>query len=176
MGLRALVGVENANGTYRARSVQTDGCPTVIVPVLSTLVHDVHGHDLADAVAYLMSTDWWRLSLLPAPPERGGDVLADPLDSGAAVHTGRLDAAIAGDFQWAYLIRQDQLRVYLAVHAEADARRWEPWGSWPVRALPDMAFGLLLDVQRCGYARQWQAQDHLRYLDAVRERFGQVTA
>ncbi|MFD0787148.1 hypothetical protein ACFQZ8_24880, partial [Micromonospora azadirachtae] len=61
MGLRALVGTEGAGGVYVARGVQHDGCPTMVVPALSVLLHELCGHSPKRAAAVLLQTDWSRL-------------------------------------------------------------------------------------------------------------------
>ena len=157
MGLRALLGVEDAGGTYRARPVHYDGCPTVIVPALTRLVHDVHEHDQAAAVEHLLQNDWRWLYLLP----RGGKGLTGEIvgvrsDESRPAETGEIATARAGDREWAYLFGGHRLHVYLSVAAlKPFTGRWVPWACWSVHELPSLSIKELLDVQRQGYSRQW---------------------
>lgn len=173
MGLRALIGVEDAAGTYRARSVHYDGCPTVIVPVLAALVHDTYQGDVTAAVAHLMHRDWRGLSCLPASLRHPAEVIEVACDQDQPVETGQIATANAGDREWAYLFCGDRLQVHLGVLPERGPARWKRWVHWSVDELPDLTVLELLDVQRSGYAKQWAAADFRTYMALVRERFHQ---
>lgn len=176
MGLRALIGVEDATGAYRARSVHYDGCPTVIVPVLSTLVHETYRGDVAATVAHLMHRDWRGLSRLPATAEHPWEVLEVPCDHDQPVETGQIATANADDRGWAYLFCGDRLQVHLGVLPERGPARWERWVHWLVDDLPDLSMQELLEVQRRGYREQWTAAEFRKYMELVRERFQQEQA
>lgn len=163
MGLRALVGVEDADGAYRARSVHYDGCPTAVVPALTVLVHEELDHDLAAAVERLMQSDWRRLYALPDCPH----MIGVPFDEPREPLTGRIDATGAFDREWAYLFGGHRLHIYLGVPTAPFVRRWEPWACWSVSELPLVTGVELLDVQRAGYRRQWLAGDRLSYMAAA---------
>lgn len=163
MGLRALVGTEGADGTYQARHVHHDACPTVVVPALSVLVHDELNHDPAAAVERLMRNDWRRLYALSGCSQLIGiptdDEPGEPL-------TGRIDASAADDREWAYLFGGHRLHVYLGVPVAPFLRKWEAWACWSVAELPLVPMTELLDVQRSGYAHQWRCGDRMSYLAA----------
>ncbi|MEH1014617.1 hypothetical protein V6U90_16085 [Micromonospora sp. CPCC 206060] len=163
MGLRALVGIERAGGTYEARHVQYDGCPTVMVPALSTLVHDRADRDPLAAVAHLLSSDWRYMHVLP-----GGELVGEPMDTSGGPEIGRLDDP-AGDREWAYLIGGHRLHVYIGMFPEEGSKRWWPWACWSLRELPVLPVDEVLAVQRNGYATQWQASQFRTYMSAVRD-------
>lgn len=173
MGLRALVGVEDADGTFRARPVHYHGCPTLLVPVLAVLVHHTCHHDLAAAVDWLLANDWRDLHV------RQGDDTAEaegtPSDCSGESEYGRITEYPAWDREWAYLFCGSWLHVYLSVFPETGAKHWQPWAAWPVDQLPEVGMPELLDVQGRGYRAQWRAADLRTYMAAVRERFGEET-
>ena len=173
MGLRALLGVEAAGGTYRARYVHYDGCPTVIVPALTALVHNVLDHDQAAAVDHLLRSDWRSLYALPGTGVVG-EVVGVPIPCAPEPETGRVGATTPGDREWAYLFGGHRLHVYLAVWPERGDKQWQPWACWSVNELPSLSMTELLDVQKRGFATQWRAADFRKYMAAVAEHYGEV--
>jgi len=172
MGLRALLGLEDAGGKYLARSVQLDGCPTVIVPVLTNLIHSRYDHDASAAMAQLMHGDWWRLHVQPATSGHQPQIVAQPSDHHSDPCSGTIGVDGAGDRQWAYLLGgRLRLHVYLGVRRLTGETRWEPWACWSLHDLPALPYQELLDVQRSGYSRQWAANSEATYVEAVAERF-----
>ncbi|MBL6280154.1 hypothetical protein JMF97_28730 [Micromonospora fiedleri] len=175
MGLRALIGTEGAGGFYRARHVQHDACPTMIVPALSALVHDLMGHDAQAAVAELMRSDWSRLYALPGTGV-AGHLVGVPSPNDGEPLCGHIATANAGDREWAYLFGGHRLHVYLGVFPEVGPKRWQPWACWSVNELPTVRLDEVLTVQRRGYSTQWLAADHRKYAEAIRERMKEVAA
>ncbi|RQX13394.1 hypothetical protein DDE19_25995 [Micromonospora ureilytica] len=173
VGLRALIGTEGAGGFYRARHVQHDACPTMIVPALSVLVHDMLGHNVQAAVDELMRSDWSRLYALPGTGT-AGHLVGVPSHSGREPEAGHLASASAGDREWAYLFGDHRLHVYLGVLPERGPKQWKPWACWSVHELPSLPMTEVLDVQKAGYAAQWRASDFRGYMEAVRDRMGEV--
>ncbi len=165
MGLRALIGIEKADGTYEARPVHYDGCPTAIVPALSVLVHEELNHDLAAAVARLLENSWRRVYALPGFTQ----MIGVPDDEPGDLETGRIDATGADDREWAYLFGGHRLHVYLGVPTAPFVRKWVPWACWSVSELPLVPGLELLDVQRAGYRHQWLCGDRMAYLAAAKE-------
>ncbi|WDZ84018.1 hypothetical protein [Micromonospora cathayae] len=169
MGLRALVGIEGADGTYLARHVQHDGCPTMVVPALSVLLHDLCDHNAETAVATLLHSDWSRLYALPATGPTGR--LVGVPSEGREPQVGNIAETPAGDREWAYLFGAHRLHVYLGVLPERGPKRWRAWACWSVGELPSLTQLDLLDVQKAGYAVQWQASGYRQYMAAVRAAF-----
>lgn len=169
MGLRAIVGTEGAGGFYRARYVQHDACPTMIVPALSVLVHDILGHNVQAAVDELMRSDWSWLYALPGTGTTA-HLVGVPSDSGSEAEVGHLGSANVGDREWAYLFGDHRLHVYLGVFPERGPKQWKPWACWSVRELPSVSITEVLNVQKAGYAAQWRASDFRAYMEAVRGR------
>lgn len=167
MGLRALVGTEGADGVYVARGVQHDGCPTMVVPALSVLLHELCGHRPERAAAVLLQNDWSRLFAVPGTGPSGH--LVGVPSEGYPVQTGRIAEARAGDREWAYLLGGHRLHVYLGVFPERGPKRWEAWACWSLHELGDLSQLDLLEVQKAGYAAQWRASDYRGYMEAVRE-------
>jgi hypothetical protein len=172
MGLRALVGVEDVGGTYRARHIHYDGCPTVVVPALTALVHNVFDHNQDLAVDHLLRTDWRRLYALPGTGMTG-ELVGVPIQSGPEPRTGQIGAASAGDREWAYLFGGHRLHVYLGLWPERGGKQWAPWACWSVNELPDVGQLELLDVQKAGAWAAWRASDFRSYMAAVSERYGE---
>ncbi|TDB80941.1 hypothetical protein [Micromonospora sp. KC721] len=168
MGLRALIGTEGAGGFYRARHVQHDACPTMIVPALSVLVHDLMGHDVRAAVDELLRSDWSRLYAVPGTGT-AGHLVGVLSHGGPEPEAGHLATANAGDREWAYLFGGNRLQVYLGVFPEVGPKRWQPWASWSVHELPTLPLDEVLTVQKAGYSTQWRASDRRKYMEAVRE-------
>ncbi|MFG3602598.1 hypothetical protein [Micromonospora chersina] len=166
MGLRALVGTEGADGTYLARHVQHDGCPTMVVPALSVLLHDVCGHNPAAAMTTLLHCDWSRLYAVPGTGP-SGHMVGVPSE-GYPPQVGRIAEAPAGDREWAYLFGGHRLHVYLGVFPERGPKRWQAWACWSLHELPSLTPLDLLEVQKAGYAAQWRASDYRGYMEAVR--------
>lgn len=171
MGLRALVGVADTSGAFRARTVELDGCPTVIVPALTHLIHQVHGGDVDAPMRRLMSHHWRQLHLLPATFGHRPEVVARPTGQDGPPVQGRLDLTPAGEHAWAYLVTDQRLHIYLGVDADTTTRVWTPWACWAVRELPNVRRDELLTVQRDGYATQWRATQQRGYAQAKQERF-----
>lgn len=170
MGLRALVGVEDADGTFRARPVHYHGCPTLLVPVLTALVHHTCNHDVTAAVDWLLANNWRDLHVRQAGD--AAEAEGTPSENSGKPEHGRITKYPAGDREWAYLFCGPWLHAYLALFPESGPAYWKPWAAWPVDALPDVGMPELLDVKRRGYHAQWQASDFRTYMAAVRERFG----
>ncbi|BCJ61598.1 hypothetical protein Jiend_50200 [Micromonospora endophytica] len=175
MGLRALVGTEGADGFYQARHVQHDACPTMIVPALSVLVHDLMAHDVQAAVDELMRTDWSRLYTLPGTGD-AGPLVGVPSPNDEEPLRGHIATENAYDREWAYLFGGHRLHVYLGVLPERGPKRWRSWACWSVHELPTLPLDEVLSVQKAGYSAQWRAADFRMYMDAVRERMKEVTA
>lgn len=174
MGLRALIGVEHADGSYKARRVHYDGCPDVIVPALAHLVFQVCGGQEQVALRELLSCDWTRIYLHTAFGARPATValnsspnLAFYPPEVATVAEGRV-----GDREWAYLFGGRRLHVYLAVYRLDGGKAWEPWACWPVTDLPRLPRAEVLDVQKRGYRRQSETSDEARYVELIAERYG----
>ncbi|MFU8873224.1 hypothetical protein [Micromonospora sp. SL4-19] len=167
MGLRALVGTEGADGVYLARHVQHDGCPTMVVPALSVLLHELCGHSPERAAAVLLQCDWSRLYAVPGTGPTG-HMVGVPSE-GYPPQTGRIAEARAGDREWAYLFGDHRLHVYLGVFPERGPKRWQPWACWSLHELPSLSQLDLLEVQKAGYAAQWRASDYRGYMEAVRQ-------
>ena len=96
VGLRALIGVEGADGRYKARPVHYDGCPDVIVPALSHLVFQVCGGDDQIAVEELLGCAWERIHLHTGTANRPSKITCVPSTNLA---TYPADIASIGDGQ-----------------------------------------------------------------------------
>ncbi|MGI5151370.1 hypothetical protein ACQEVC_34240 [Plantactinospora sp. CA-294935] len=172
MGLRALLGVEDVGGTYRARHVHYDGSPDVIVPALTALVHNVLDHDRAAAADHLLRTNWRRLYALPGTGVTG-ELVGTPIESGPEPETGQIGVTSPGDREWAYLFGGHRLHVYLGLWPETGQKQWEPWACWSVNELPDVSRVELLDVRKSGAWTAWRASDYRKYMSAVAEAYGE---
>src|SRR5690349_15197948 len=156
VGLRALIGVEDADGRYRARSVHYDGCPDVIVPALTHLVWQVCGGQERLALNELLGCDWSRIYLHTRVGNRPAKVTLNPSPN-LAYYPPEVAAVADGqvaDREWAYLFGGRRLHVYLGVRQLDGAKAWEPWACWPVTDLPHVPRAEMLDVQKRGYRRQ----------------------
>jgi hypothetical protein len=174
VGLRALIGVEDVGGRYKARRVHYDGCPDVIVPALTHLVTQVCGGREQMALNELLSCDWTRIHLHTGTGARPARLALQPSPNLAfypaeiaAVADGRV-----GDKEWAYLFGGRRLHIYLGVQLLDGGTAWEPWACWPVTDLPHLPRTELLDVQKSGYARQREMSAEASYVAALAERFG----
>lgn len=174
MGLRALIGTEGAGGHYRARHVQHDACPTMIVPALTVLVHELMGHDVQAAVDELMRSDWSRLYTVPGTGT-AGHLIGVPSPADGEPLCGHIMTACASDREWAYLIAGHRLHVYLGVYPEAGPKQWWPWACWSMHELPTVNLDEVLTVQKAGYSTQWRAADYRSYMASVREHIKEVT-
>ncbi|NLU77780.1 hypothetical protein HCA58_05090 [Micromonospora sp. HNM0581] len=175
MGLRALVGTEGAGGFYQARHVQHDACPTMVVPALSALVHELSGHNVQAAVDELLRSDWSRLYALPGTGI-AGHLVGVPSPADGEPLRGHITTENAGDREWAYLFGGHRLHVYLGVFPEVGPKRWRPWACWSVHELPSLRLDEVLTVQKAGYSTQWRAADYRQHMAAVREHIKEVAA
>lgn len=132
--VRSLIGLLNADGSYRARSCHEDGFPFHQAESLAESLHRYHDGDAAALFEQILEHDWQRLA--PSDSATGRDretcertAVATHAGIGYVMTAsspgpviGTVVEATTEIYAWLYLWDGDQLRVYGNDHYRA---RWQ---------------------------------------------------
>ncbi|GAA2782994.1 hypothetical protein [Saccharopolyspora taberi] len=158
MATRSLIGVLDADDhSFRARYCHNGGYPDHQVPKLGLALHRFHDGDVERLMTELLSREWSAIDPAAASAECAdqpglGDEVRQPRPSHIEPHGGigfyytdvdpdeePLDGDLGEDpdlaYEWLYLFTGDQLRVFANQPSNQHARRWAPFGDFPVSEL-----------------------------------------
>ncbi len=154
MSTRALVGVIDEIGNYRARYVHNDGYPDHMGPALAAILTD-RSRALVDSLATIMAADWSVLDpdITYESPGLGAGSAAlagfgqEYVDSQLAAVSGRLGDPVLSRAEWAYFLTEPHRSAELAVCRE-HAGRLEWVTVVPLSQAAGMSVRQWLDVER----------------------------